>query len=60
MGARNGWNLAYWFAGLNSFLDEECPQNLLARQLEQLIAFAKNAMKERSCLLQFGNLPNDS
>lgn len=42
-GARSGWSLAYWFAGLNSFLDDKRPQDLLARQPEQVIAAAKDA-----------------
>ena len=28
--AKGGWSLAFWFAALNSFLDGERPQNVLA------------------------------
>jgi hypothetical protein len=42
---RNGWNLVYWFADLNSFLVDKRPQYLLACQPEQVIAAAKDAME---------------
>jgi hypothetical protein len=28
--AKDGWGLAFWFAALNSFLDDERPQDVLA------------------------------
>lgn len=38
-----GWGLAFWFAGVNSFLDDRRPQDLLATQPELVIAAAKDA-----------------
>ena len=34
--SKDGWGLAFWFAGLNSFLDDERPQDLLAAAPEQV------------------------
>jgi hypothetical protein len=44
--AKDGWALAFWFAGLNSFLDDERPQDVLATDPERLIAAAKDEMAE--------------
>jgi hypothetical protein len=38
--------LAFWFAGLNSFLDDERPQDVLASDPESAIAAAKDEMAE--------------
>jgi hypothetical protein len=45
-GAKDGWGLAFWFAGLNSFLDDERPQDVLATDPKQVIAAAKDEMAE--------------
>jgi hypothetical protein len=34
--------VAFWFAGLNSFLDDERPQDLLAFAPEQVLAAARD------------------
>lgn len=44
--AKDGWGLAFWFAGLNSFLDDERPQDVLAADPERVIAAAKDEMAE--------------
>jgi hypothetical protein len=44
--AKDGWGLAFWFAGLNSFLDDERPQDVLATDPELVIAAAKDEMAE--------------
>lgn len=44
-GTRSSWKLAYWFAGLNSFLNDERPQDLLAGKPDQVIAAARDAME---------------
>ena len=44
--AKDGWGLAFWFAGLNSFLDDERPQDVLATDPERVIAAAKDEMAE--------------
>lgn len=44
--AKDGWGLAFWFAGLNSFLDEERPQDVLATDPERVIAAARDEMSE--------------
>ena len=44
--AKDGWGLAFWFAGLNSFLDDERSQDVLATDLEQVIVAAKDEMAE--------------
>ncbi len=36
--AKDGWGLAFWFAGLNSFLDDERPQDVMATDPERVIA----------------------
>lgn len=42
---KSGWGLAFWFAGLNSFLDDQRPQDLLASKPALVIAAAKDAME---------------
>jgi hypothetical protein len=42
---KSGWNLAFWFAGLNSFLDNQRPQDLLASKPALVISAAKDAME---------------
>ena len=44
--AKDGWGLAFWFAGLNSFLDDERPQDVLATDPALVIAAAKDEMAE--------------
>jgi hypothetical protein len=44
--AKDGWGLAFWFAGLNSFLDDERPKDVLATDPERKIAAAKDEMAE--------------
>ena len=44
-GMRSGWSIAFWFAGLNSFLDDGRPQDLLASKPEMVIAAARDEMK---------------
>jgi hypothetical protein len=40
--SKDGWGLAFWFAGLNSFLDDERPQDLLTVATEQVLAAARD------------------
>ena len=42
---RDGWGIAFWFAGLNSFLDDQRPQDLLAGEPELVIAAARDEME---------------
>ena len=42
--AKDGWGLAFWFAALNSFLDDERPQDVLAVDPDRVIAAAKDEM----------------
>ena len=42
---KSGWGLAFWFAGLNSFLDDQRPQDLLATQPDRVIAAAKDEVQ---------------
>jgi hypothetical protein len=42
--AKDGWELAFWFAALNSFLDDERPQDVLAVDPDRVIAAAKDEM----------------
>jgi hypothetical protein len=42
---RSGWSIAFWFAGLNSFLDDGRPQDLLASKPEMVIAAARDEME---------------
>jgi hypothetical protein len=44
--AKDGWSLAFWFAALNSFLDDERPQDLLATDPESVLAAARDEMAE--------------
>ena len=44
--AKDGWGLAFWFAGLNSFLDDERPQDVLATDPALVIAAARDEMAE--------------
>ena len=37
---KDGWGLAFWFAALNSFLDDERPQDVLAVDPDRVIAAA--------------------
>jgi len=40
--SKDGWGLAFWFAGLNSFLDDERPQDLLTVAPERVLAAARD------------------
>jgi hypothetical protein len=42
--AKDSWGLAFWFASLNSFLDDERPQDVLAVDPDRVIAAAKDEM----------------
>jgi hypothetical protein len=42
---KDSWGLAFWFAGLNSFLDDERPQDLLGTHPEQVIAAARDEVE---------------
>ena len=44
--SKDGWSLSFWFAGLNSFLDDERPQDMLATDPERVISAAKDEMAE--------------
>jgi hypothetical protein len=44
--SKDGWGLAFWFAGLNSFLDDERPQDVLATDPQRVISAAKDEMAE--------------
>lgn len=39
---RSGWSIAFWFAALNSFLDDRRPQDLLAAEPDLVVAAAKD------------------
>lgn len=41
-GSKSGWSLAFWFAGLNSFLDDRRPQDLLEIEPERVVAAARD------------------
>jgi len=43
---RDAWGIAFWFAALNSFLDDRRPQDILATEPELVIAAAKDEMAE--------------
>ncbi|ACO33362.1 hypothetical protein [Acidobacterium capsulatum] len=43
--AKTGWETAFWFAGLNSFLDDRRPQDLLASDPDNVIAAAKDEVE---------------
>jgi hypothetical protein len=42
---RDSWGLAFWFAGLNSFLDDKRPQDILAKHANRVIAAAKDEVE---------------
>jgi hypothetical protein len=42
---KTGWGTAFWFAGLNSFLDDRRPQDLLAEDPDLVIAAAKDEVE---------------
>jgi hypothetical protein len=44
--SKDGWGLAFWFAGLNSFLDDERPRDLLGIAPERVLAAAKDEIAE--------------
>jgi hypothetical protein len=44
--AKDGWGLAFWFRALNSFLDDERPQDVLASDPERVIAAAEDEVAE--------------
>jgi hypothetical protein len=44
-GMRSGWSIAFWFAGLNSFLNDRRPQDLLASKPEMVIAAARDEIE---------------
>jgi hypothetical protein len=44
-GLRSDWSVAFWFAGLNSYLDDQRPQDLLASKPEMVIAAARDEME---------------
>jgi hypothetical protein len=39
---KTGWGVAFWFAGLNSFLDDRRPQDLLESEPDLVIAAARD------------------
>lgn len=43
--AKDDWELAYWFASLNSFLGGKRPQELLAEQPERVVAAAQDEVE---------------
>ena len=42
---KTGWGIAFWFAGLNSFLDDRRPQDLLRSEPELVIAAARDEVE---------------
>jgi hypothetical protein len=44
--AKDGWSLAFWFAAVNSFLDDERPQDVLATDPDRVIAAANDEVAE--------------
>jgi hypothetical protein len=42
---KTGWGIAFWFAGLNSFLDDRRPQDLLAIDPDLVIAATKDEVE---------------
>lgn len=42
---KTGWGIAFWFAGLNSFLDDRRPQDLLASHPNLVIDAAKDEVE---------------
>jgi hypothetical protein len=43
---KDGWGLAFWFSALNSFLDDERPQDMLTANPGRVIAAARDEMAE--------------
>jgi len=43
--SKTGWGTAFWFAGLNSFLDDRRPQDLLASHPDLVIAAAEDEVE---------------
>jgi hypothetical protein len=43
---RTGWGLAYWFEGMNSFLDDRKPKDLLATDPKSVIAAARDEAED--------------
>ena len=43
-GKRSAWGVAFWFAALNSFLDDRRPQDLLATEPDLVMAAARDEM----------------
>ena len=39
--ARNGWEIAFWFAGVNSYLGGRAPKEVVANQPEAVLKAAK-------------------
>ena len=44
----SGWGIASWFIGLNSFLDDQSPKDLLASDPQWTIGAARDAVGEMS------------
>jgi hypothetical protein len=42
----SAWGLAFWFAGLNSFLDDQCPKDLLTSFPSWVIEAAQDEANE--------------
>lgn len=42
----SAWGLAFWFAGVNSFLDDQCPKDLLTRFPSWVIEAAQDEANE--------------
>lgn len=42
----SSWGIASWFIGLNSFLDDQAPKDLLASDPDWVIAAAKDEVEE--------------
>jgi hypothetical protein len=42
---RSGLSIGFWFDGLNSFLDDRRPKDLLASKPEMVIAAARDEME---------------
>jgi hypothetical protein len=43
---KTGWGLAYWFEGVNSFLDDRKPKDLLATDPKSVIAAARDEAED--------------
>jgi hypothetical protein len=43
---KDGWGLAFWFAAVNSFLDDERPEDVLATDPERVMAAAADEVAE--------------